>query len=123
MNRKTRESRNELRRFMRTIKRTNPSVNCVLQYDKLVVDNKIFVWNDIQVSGLSPGTSHLLLSVALQGKVTEQSPDGLLSGGDGGEGAACPCSRPGSVMTESGLHSSLSVRSVTVTLPVIIALT
>ena len=55
MNRKTRESRNELRRFMRTIKRTNPSVNCVLQYDKLVVDNKIFVWNDIQVSGLSPG--------------------------------------------------------------------
>ena len=108
---------------MRTIKRTNPSVNCVLQYDKLVVDNKIFVWNDIQVSGLSPGTSHLLLSVALQGKVTEQSPDGLLSGGDGGEGAACPCSRPGSVMTESGLHSSLSVRSVTVTLPVIIALT
>ena len=55
--------------------------------------------------------------------MTEQSQDGLLSGGDGGEGAACPCSRPGSVMTESGLHSSLSVRSVTVTLPVIIALT
>ena len=25
------------------------SLNCVLQYDKLVVDNKIFVWNDIQV--------------------------------------------------------------------------
>ena len=39
----------ELRRFMRNIKRTNPSLNCVLQYDKLVVDNKIFVWNDIQV--------------------------------------------------------------------------
>ena len=34
---------------MRNIKRTNPSLNCVLQYDKLVVDNKIFVWNDIQV--------------------------------------------------------------------------
>ena len=50
MNRKTRESRSELRRFMRNIKRANPSVNCVLQYDKLVVDNKIFVWNDIQVS-------------------------------------------------------------------------
>ena len=42
--------RSELRRFMRNIKRSNPSVNCVLQYDKLVVDNKIFVWNDIQVS-------------------------------------------------------------------------
>ena len=50
MNRKTRESRAELRRFMRNIKRANPSVSCVLQYDKLVVDHKIFVWNDIQVS-------------------------------------------------------------------------
>ena len=50
MNRKTRESRSELRRFMRNIKRANPSVNCVLQYDKLVVDHKIFVWNDIQVT-------------------------------------------------------------------------
>ena len=49
MNRKTRESRTELRRFMRNIKKTNPSLNCVLQYDKLFVDNKIFVWNDMQV--------------------------------------------------------------------------
>ena len=50
MNKKTRESRAELRRFMRNIKRANPSLNCMLQYDKLLVDKKIFVWNDIQVS-------------------------------------------------------------------------
>ena len=57
MNRKTRESRSELRRFMRNIKRANPSVNCVLQYDKLVVDHKIFVWNDIQVRPMASWSS------------------------------------------------------------------
>ena len=48
MNKKTRDSRMELRRFMKAVKRNNPSASCVLQYDKLYVDNKIFVYNDIQ---------------------------------------------------------------------------
>merc|ERR1712079_442693 len=94
MNRKTRESRAELRRFMRNIKRANPSVSCVLQYDKLVVDHKIFVWNDIQ------------------GKVIEQSGGGAGAGDTPSNGnLPCPCSRPASVMTDTGLHSSLSLRT------------
>ena len=63
MNKKTRESRAELRRFMRNIKRANPSLNCVLQYDKLLVDKKIFVWNDIQVSLVVLLTPSNLLSL------------------------------------------------------------
>lgn len=43
-----RESRTELRRFMREMKKNNPNLICYLQYDKLFVDNKCYVWNDLQ---------------------------------------------------------------------------
>ena len=85
MNKKTRESRTELRRFMRSVKRNNPAVNCTLNYDKLFMDNKVFVWNDIQ------------------GKVVEQ----LLEEEANGT-SPCPCSRPASVMTDSGYNTSMS---------------
>ena len=103
MNRKTRESRTELRRFMRNIKRVNPNLNCVLQYDKLLADNKIFVWNDIQVM---TGSRSAQSDVSVQGKVVEQISE---SGANGN--VACPCSRSASVMTDTGLHSSLSLRT------------
>ena len=48
MNKKTRDSRVELRRFIRAVKRNNPGANCVLHYDKLYVDSKVFVYNDVQ---------------------------------------------------------------------------
>ena len=69
MNRKTRESRSELRRFMRNIKRANPSVNCVLQYDKLVVDHKIFVWNDIQVRPEASGDTTISMLSCCRAKL------------------------------------------------------
>ena len=47
LSKRTRESRQELRKFMRNIKKRNPERHCVLEYDKLLVDNKIYVWNDI----------------------------------------------------------------------------
>ena len=103
MNRKTRESRTELRRFMRAVKRANPGLQCVLQYDKLLLDNKVFVWSEAQ------------------GRVVEQVKMQNINmklyveqGGIEGPGPAvspCPCSRPGSVLTDSGFHSVLSNRS------------
>ena len=47
LSKRTRESRQELRKFMRTIKKTNPERRCFLEYDRLYVDQKIYVWNDI----------------------------------------------------------------------------
>ena len=43
-----RESQAELRRFMRAVKRNNPSASCFLHYDKLYIDNKAYVFNDQQ---------------------------------------------------------------------------
>ena len=38
----------ELRKFMRKIKKSNPDATCFMQYDKLYVNNKIYVFNDLQ---------------------------------------------------------------------------
>ena len=88
MNKKTRDSRLELRRYMRAVKRNNPGANCSLHYDKLYVDNKVFVYND------------------MQGKVIEQVqedhqqlPNGMF---------VPPSPRPPSSMTETGSISPMS---------------
>ena len=47
LSKRTRESRQELRKFMRSIKKRNPERYCVLEYDKLFVDHKVFVWNEV----------------------------------------------------------------------------
>ena len=47
LSKRTRESRQELRKFMRSIKKSNPERRCFLEYDRLYVDQKIYVWNDI----------------------------------------------------------------------------
>ena len=44
---RTRESRQELRKFMRNIRRANPERGCFLEYDRLYVDHKCYIWNDI----------------------------------------------------------------------------
>ena len=56
--RRVRESRAELRKFLRDVKRQNPAANTVLQYDKLFVNHRCYVFSDIQ------------------GKVVEYSPVG-----------------------------------------------
>ena len=43
-----RESRTELRKFMRDVKKQNPAANILLQYDKLFVNHRCYVWSDIQ---------------------------------------------------------------------------
>ena len=43
---KTRESRQELRKMMRHVKRSNPERRCFLQYDKLYIDGKVFMFNE-----------------------------------------------------------------------------
>ena len=48
ISKRTRETRAELRKFMRKIKKTNPDATCFMQSDKLYVNNKIYVFNDLQ---------------------------------------------------------------------------
>ena len=43
---------------MRDVKRGNPAARVVMQYDKLFVDNKCFIWNDVQ----GRVTEHLAVS-------------------------------------------------------------
>ena len=40
LSRRVRESRGELRKFMRQVKKQNPAANVVLQYDKLFVNHR-----------------------------------------------------------------------------------
>ena len=48
MSRRVRESRQELRRFMRDVRRANPASVCNLQYDSLYVDKKCFKYNPVE---------------------------------------------------------------------------
>ena len=43
-----RESRQELRRFMREARRTNPACLCSLQYDTLYIDKKCYKYSPIE---------------------------------------------------------------------------
>ena len=42
--RRSREARQELRRFMREVRKHSPEKHCKIQYDKLLVDDKIFIF-------------------------------------------------------------------------------
>ena len=44
---KTRESRQELRKMMRQVKKNNPERRCFLQYDKLFIDGRIFMYSEV----------------------------------------------------------------------------
>ena len=60
LSKRTRESRAELRKHMRKIKKLNPDATCFMQYDKLYINNKIYVYNDLQ------GKVKLLLKLNLK---------------------------------------------------------
>ena len=36
------------RKFMRHVRRQNPEKRCLIQYDKLLIDGKMFVYNDFK---------------------------------------------------------------------------
>ena len=44
ISRKTRDARQELRKYMREVRKHSPEKKCKLGYDKLEVDSKIFVY-------------------------------------------------------------------------------
>ena len=62
-----RESRTELRKFMRDVKKQNPAANVNLQYDKLFVNHRCYVWSDIQgkVVEYSPVKKKLLCLIVI----------------------------------------------------------
>ena len=48
MSRRVREARTELRKFMRELKKSNPAATCHVQYDKLFVNHRCYVWSESQ---------------------------------------------------------------------------
>ena len=46
--RRVREHRSELIKFSREVHRRFPSKHCEIKYDKLYVDNEVYVWSDKQ---------------------------------------------------------------------------
>ena len=46
INTRTKESKTQLRRFMRTVKMNNPEADCSLHYDLLYVDNSVYAWDE-----------------------------------------------------------------------------
>ena len=69
---KTREARQELRKFLRMVKKTNPERRCFLQYDKLYVEGKLFLYNDLTGQVEEQWGSKLFLYNDLTGQVEEQ---------------------------------------------------
>ena len=48
ISKQTKDKRTELRNFMRDLKKKDPSIKYYLAYDKLYVDDKCYVWSDIE---------------------------------------------------------------------------
>ena len=46
INMRTKESKTQLRRFMRAVKINNPEADCSLHYDLLYVDNSVYAWGE-----------------------------------------------------------------------------
>ncbi|XP_071745634.1 uncharacterized protein [Lepeophtheirus salmonis] len=46
LSRKMREQRNELNKYMRTVRSRSPQKKCVLRQDKLYIDNDVFIFDD-----------------------------------------------------------------------------
>ena len=45
MSKKTREARQELRKFMVKVRKSNPEKKCFIQYDKLFINGRVFIYN------------------------------------------------------------------------------
>ena len=70
MSRRVRESRQELRRFMREVRRVNPASVCNLQYDTLYVDKKCYKYSPLEgkvvehsAAAVSPHSNILTISL------------------------------------------------------------
>ena len=48
LSKKTREARQQLRKFMREMKRNSPEKNCFMEQDKLFVDGRVFLYNEAE---------------------------------------------------------------------------
>ncbi len=57
----------ELRRFLRKIKRANPERSCFLEYDKLYVDHKVYVYSE--ALGQVRGGDHSNVSIVASGNL------------------------------------------------------
>ena len=45
---KTREARQELKKFVRQVRKINPEKRCLVKYDKLFIDGKMFVYSEVE---------------------------------------------------------------------------
>ena len=45
--RKSRDARQELRRYMREVRKNSPEKLCRIHYDKLLVDDKVFIFRRV----------------------------------------------------------------------------
>ena len=48
LSKKTREARQQLRKFMREMKRNSPEKRCFMEQDKLFVDGRVFIYNETE---------------------------------------------------------------------------
>ena len=98
LSKRTRESRNELRKYMRKVKRNNPSASCFLQYDKLYVDSKIYVFNDLQ--GKVLGRYRFFFNNQIKTNIVQVVEQSQMEDPLAMSLAAMMMSRPGSVMDD-----------------------
>jgi hypothetical protein len=94
--------RAELRKHMRKVKRSDPSAACFIQYDKLYVNNKIFVFNDLQgkVAYKHPSRQSAPLQVVEQQAAEDPLAMSLASLMLSRWPGPAPDSRPGSVLED-----------------------
>jgi hypothetical protein len=46
LSKRTREARQQLRKFMKKVKKNRPDKHCFLQYDKLFIDGRVFMYSE-----------------------------------------------------------------------------
>ena len=46
LSKRTREARQQLRRFMKKVKKNRPDKHCFIQYDKLFIDGKVYMYSE-----------------------------------------------------------------------------
>lgn len=70
--RKSRDARQELRRYMREVRKNSPEKLCRIHYDKLLVDDKVFIFRRVFLNWM---LSVLYLSVCIisEGKIIEEA--------------------------------------------------
>ena len=44
VSRKTKDARHELRKYLRDVKKNSPEKKCKMEYDRLLVEDKVFIY-------------------------------------------------------------------------------